>query len=133
MALPARRLTELNTCRGPTRSSSSTGGTAMTVIFRLEEKRRKLGLFESGAMLLFNMQPARSFSKAQRARWRIPLHLCRNSRLFPGYDCLYGCHRRRVVKLRCIGIVFAVFVISRTTQTAQTVQPAGPYARIAIM
>src|SRR6266851_4636017 len=51
MGLPARRLTELNTWRGPTRSSSSTGGTMTTMIRRLEEWRRKPGFLGAEAML----------------------------------------------------------------------------------
>src|ERR1700694_3808014 len=51
MGLPARRLTELKTWRGPTRSSSSTGGTMTTIIRRLREWRRKPGLLGAEAML----------------------------------------------------------------------------------
>src|ERR1700687_1018868 len=46
MALPARRWTELNTWRGPTRSSSSTGGTIRTTILRLAEPRRAPALLD---------------------------------------------------------------------------------------
>src|SRR5712664_4242040 len=51
MVRPARRLTELKTCRGPTRSSSSTGGTATTTIRRLGEWGRKPGFLDPEPML----------------------------------------------------------------------------------
>src|SRR6266850_3308337 len=44
MGLPARRLTELNTWSGPTRSSSSTGDTTTTMMRRLAEGRRTRSL-----------------------------------------------------------------------------------------
>ena len=46
MRRPARRLTELNTCRGPTRSSSSTGGTTTVTIRRTDGGQRGPGDFD---------------------------------------------------------------------------------------
>src|SRR5262249_46369246 len=58
MFLPARRLTELKTWSGPTRSSSSTGGTMTTMIRLLAELRARADfLLFVEAMRLVTMPP----------------------------------------------------------------------------
>src|SRR5262249_10730035 len=138
MFLPARRLTELKTWSGPTRSSSSTGGTIMTMIRRLAELRARADfLLFVEAMRLVTMPPRCKQRKRNEHDGR-GRRICVANRV-SSFDPIPLCWERNFVKqfwirILCAtllaGCIFPRFVAS---QPPQAVQPAGPYARIAIM
>src|SRR4029453_5068454 len=76
MVRPARRFTELNTCSGPTRSSSSTGGTTRTIIRRFEGGRREPTFLEGAAT---RPLPLWGGGGAFASACRISTDLCRKS------------------------------------------------------
>src|SRR5262245_11153602 len=79
MDLPARRLTELKTWSGPTRSSSSIGGTTTTMI------RRGVS---SDVVMRYSLCPLiKKLRKREQARCRIWAELWRNSTRLPKVRC----------------------------------------------
>src|SRR5215472_1507934 len=107
MVLPARRFTELNSWRGPTRSSSSTGGTTTTMIRRLNEWRRKPGFLDVEAMPPLTIPRRRIVLQAKRAEWRISTDLCRKSTCLHALGCLAGCRvegRERRLELQALDL-----------------------------
>src|SRR6267143_1112677 len=131
MVLPARRLTELNTWRGPTRSSSSTGGTTTTMIRRWPEAwRRKRGFLDAGAMRPLTMRPRRSVRKRRVGEWRVSADLCRESTCRPPIGCLSV----EIMKHRWLGIVVTVLVVATVLPARLVAQTdRKPYARIATL
>src|SRR5262245_35394589 len=122
MARPARRLTEWKTCSGPTRSSSSTGGTASTTIRRLAGRRDP---FREVAL----MAPlSRRASALRKHRVRVGAYRrirVGNRRLGLSYDA-------RMTRYRWLPILGTLIPTLLAAQTGPE-KERGPYARIAFL
>src|SRR5712691_4518349 len=132
MALPARRLTELNTWRGPTRSSSSTGGTTTTMIRRLEEGRREPGFLDAGAMRPLTLPPRGMFRKQSEPDGGFRRICVRNRRARLPYDA--DAVGGDLMQHRWLGIVGTALLLGAVLPPGLVAQAErGPYARIAVL
>src|SRR5262249_11119766 len=126
------RLTELKTCSGPTRSSSSTGGTATTTIRRLapaERARREDGVGMPGTI-----PPPSGLCKANRSGGGIRRVCVGKRRTGLRYDRLWS-FARRDMNLRRLGIMGAALATLAPHLSVPIDADAekGPSARIAVL
>src|SRR5215813_11041961 len=130
MRRPARRFTELKTCSGPTRSSSSTGGTATTTIRRLARAERA-ARGEDGVGMPGTIPPPSGLCKANRNGGGIRRICVGKRRLRLRYDRLRS-FARRDMNLRRLGIVGAALATLAPHLSVPIDADAekGPYARI---
>src|SRR6185503_9889967 len=130
MLRPASRLIELNTCSGPTRSSSSTGGMTATTIRRLVAWRRA-ALRDAGGRWPLTMELHRSGWQARR---RVVADFDGSvSRIdVPPFATMRGWGTNMTNRWPALA---AAMLLAAAARPADVVAQAekGPYARIAIL
>src|SRR5215469_3522651 len=147
MFLPASRFTELNTWRGPTRSSSSTGGTTTTMIRRTEGARGTPEFLLVAGISLANyrakVKPCASLNIGMADFDGLVSQIASSASLaFPppiGTRSKLASPGGKRMKHRWIGMVGAAVLVGAAfptllnSQTTNNGQAPGLYARIAIM
>src|SRR5689334_3571852 len=134
MVLPARRLIELNTWSGPTRSSSSTGGTITTTIRRLAACRRRRGPLDGEGMGAITIRPIPAPAQGVTAALAdLDGSLSQIDR--PPFATMHSMPRRRRARVAALLIVLASSTRLGAQDTPGALPRTGdaPYARIAIL